>query len=182
LFSDKVDPKEYANLEKSSKGSGAKLNIILPKNNSWGAVSNGLLPDVLPGSKKAGVKGHSTGASLKLAAEGGSVNAFYIVGSDPVKSFSNPELATKALDAAAFVVVQDLFLTETAKLADVVLPACSFAEKTGHFTNIEGRVQKFDATMPPAGDSLPDGEIFIAILKKLGHADGLRLVSDVVAF
>jgi len=65
--------------------------------------------------------------------------------------------------------VQELFLTETAKLADVVLPACSYAEKTGTFTNSEGFVQKVRAGLEPVGDSRPDWEILSALSVMMGY-------------
>jgi predicted molibdopterin-dependent oxidoreductase YjgC len=65
--------------------------------------------------------------------------------------------------------VQDLFLTETAKLATVVLPAASFAEKDGTFTNFEGRVQRIRKVIEPPGNSLPDGEIVLRLAGKMGR-------------
>jgi NADH-quinone oxidoreductase subunit G len=179
LVSDKVDDKAYEKIEAAAKKSGAKLSIVLPKNNSWGAINMGLLPDALPGGKKPSKKGLATWQVFKHSVGKEPIKGLYILGSDPVKSFPHPDAAKKTIEEASFVVVQDLFLTETAKLADVVLPASSFAEKSGHFTNIEGRIQKFDAAFSPLGESLPDGEILISLLEKLGKAENLKLVSDV---
>ena len=64
--------------------------------------------------------------------------------------------------------MQDLFLTETAKQADVFLPACSFVERDGHFTNIEGRVQRFKAAFEPIGESRPDWHILAELLARYG--------------
>jgi formate dehydrogenase alpha subunit len=75
---------------------------------------------------------------------------------------------TQALENLEFLVVQELFLTETAQLADVVLPACSYAEKNGTFTNSEGFVQKVRRGLDPIGDSRPDWEILSAISVLMG--------------
>jgi predicted molibdopterin-dependent oxidoreductase YjgC len=87
----------------------------------------------------------------------------YIVGENPLLSFPNPAVVKKALESLDFLVVQDLFLSETAQLANVVLPAASFAEKEGTFTNFEGRVQHIRKAIEPLGDSLPDWEIILQL-------------------
>jgi NADH-quinone oxidoreductase subunit G len=85
----------------------------------------------------------------------------YIVGTDPVGD-------GEALPKDAFVVVQELFLTETAKRADVVLPAVSFAERDGTYTSAERRVQRFYAALPTTVDARPDWEIFVDIGRRMG--------------
>lgn len=130
--------------------SGARVNVLLPDCNSWGAV-------------KAGVTGASTGHVLS-----GDRKMLYVFGSDPVVRYHDPAKAREALQRAEFVVVQELFLTETAKLASVVLPAASFAEKDGTFFNIEGREQKIKQAIAPRGDSRPDWRIFADLLARLG--------------
>jgi predicted molibdopterin-dependent oxidoreductase YjgC len=83
----------------------------------------------------------------------------YIMGENPVVSGRDADLVRECLQEMDFVVVQDIFLTETAEYADVVLPAASFAEKDGTFTNTERRVQRVHRAIPPRGDSKPDWEI-----------------------
>ncbi|MCL0092195.1 molybdopterin-dependent oxidoreductase, partial [Dehalococcoidia bacterium] len=83
----------------------------------------------------------------------------YIMGENPVLSDPHADLVCKCLEEMDFVVVQDIFLTETAKYADVVLPAASFAEKDGTFINTERRVQRIRRAVKPRGDSKPDWEI-----------------------
>ena len=83
----------------------------------------------------------------------------YIMGENPVLSDPHADLVRKCLEEMDFVVVQDIFLTETAKYADVVLPAASFAEKDGTFINTERRVQRIRRAVKPRGDSKPDWEI-----------------------
>ena len=82
---------------------------------------------------------------------------------NPLLSFPEGSLAAEALAAVDFLVVQDMFLTETAKLADVVLPAASFAEKDGTFTNFEGRVSRVRRAIDPVGESLPDWEAILRL-------------------
>jgi len=84
-------------------------------------------------------------------------------------SFPNPNLIKEALASLDFLVVHDMFLTETAKLANVVLPAASFAEKEGTFTNFEGRVQRVRRVIEPLGDSLPDWEIILRLANSMGY-------------
>ena len=125
--------------------------------NSRGAADMGLLPDMLPGylpiaDKKAREKfGTTWGASLPekagldargmlRAAANGQLHALYVVGANPVKTFGVPG-ATERLGKLDFLVVQDLFLTETAQIADIVLPAASAYEKNGTMTNTSGEVQ-----------------------------------------
>jgi predicted molibdopterin-dependent oxidoreductase YjgC len=98
----------------------------------------------------------------------GKVKGMYIVGENPVLSFPNSTLVTEALASLEFLVVQDMFLTETAKLAHVVLPAASFTEKEGTFTNFEGRVQWINRVIAPLGDSLPDSEITLRLADSMG--------------
>ena len=129
---------------------GAKVNLLLPDCNSWGA-------------KKAGVDGGEMAQILS-----GNLKMLYIMGSDPVVRYHDPAKAQKAVQQAEFVVVQELFLTETAKLADVVLPAVSFAEKDGTFINIEGREQKIKQAIAPRGDSRPDWRILADLMARLG--------------
>ena len=93
----------------------------------------------------------------------------HIMGSDPAKEYYDSALAKKALTGAAFVVVQDMFLTETAKLADVVLPAASAYEKNGTVTNVCGEVQKLKKALNTMGTK-PDLEIMGLIGREMGLA------------
>lgn len=98
----------------------------------------------------------------------GEMKALYVVGMDPAYSLSNINLVQEAFRKAEFVVFQDLFLTGSAEFADVVLPAASFAEKWGTFTNLERRVQLIREAIPPVGDSRPDWWITCEIAKRMG--------------
>ena len=137
---------------------GAKLNLLLPDANSWGAVKAGLLP----GESGFDADGIFTGAAS------GAIKLLYVVGSDPAVRYHDPALARRALERAELTVVQELFLTETAKCADLILPAASFAEKDGTLVNIEGREQKINQAIDPRGESRPDWRIFSDLLARLG--------------
>ena len=90
------------------------------------------------------------------------------MGSDPAVRYHDPALAQRALERAELTVVQELFLTETARRADLILPAASFAEKDGTFVNIEGREQKINQAIDPCGGSRPDWRILSDLLARLG--------------
>ena len=91
-------------------------------------------------------------------------------GREPVLTDADATHVRKALEEIDFLVVQDIFLTETAQLADVVLPAASFAEKDGTFTNTERRVQRVRKAVEPAGDARPDWWIVGQVAKRMGAA------------
>ncbi|GBC95137.1 NADH-quinone oxidoreductase subunit G [bacterium HR16] len=164
------------------------LNILLPEVNSHGAADMGVLPDVLPGyarvdddaarqrieglweEKLPAEPGMSTQAMLEAAARG-QMQVLYIIGEDIAQKYHDTELAQRALESAGLVVVQDLFLTETAQYADVVLPAASVAEKEGTFTNTERRVQRFwKAFNSPSPDVKSDLSIFTELAVYLGKS------------
>jgi len=149
-------------------------------NNGRGASDMGTLPDFLPGYQNLDdVQVRSNfearwgcqlpaGAGLTAletigGAKEGRIKGMYIVGENPAVGFPNSNFVRQALGSLDFLVVQDMFLTETAKLAKVVLPAASFAEKEGTFTSFDGTVQKIRKALEPIGDSLPDWEIILRL-------------------
>ncbi len=123
-----------------------------------GKANNGLLP-LWPHNNTQGVFDMLNAPGLGSAS--GEVKALYIVGTDPIGEGHN-------LPKADFMVVQELFMTETAKQADVVLPALSWAERDGTFTNAERRVQRYYKGLPPTGQAKADWEIFSNIAAALG--------------
>jgi len=131
------------------------LIALYPHNNSQGAMDMGV------------VSNPST--PLHSAQD---AKAMYVMACDPASdgNFAKPD----------FLVVQDLFLTETAKLADVVLPAQSFAERDGTFTNTERRVQLFRAALKPIGDSQPDWAIIAEIARRMGADWGYKNSAQVM--
>jgi len=96
------------------------------------------------------------------------IKAMYLIGENPVLSDADSSHVEHMLADLEFLVVQDMFLTETARLADIVLPATSFAEKDGTFTNTERRVQRVRQAIEPIGDSKPDWWITCQIARKMG--------------
>ncbi|MFC7076910.1 formate dehydrogenase subunit alpha [Haloarcula halophila] len=111
--------------------------------------------------------GHYT-TQMFLAADRGDLRGMYIIGENSALSEPGVNHAEEVLEELEFLVVQDLFVTETAEYADVVLPACSFVEKTGTFTNTDRTVQMVKEVMEPKGDSRPDWEILQALANRMG--------------
>jgi NADH-quinone oxidoreductase subunit G len=157
-------------------GFGDRVAYVGTEGNSQGALDMGLLPAFLPGhfsvtddavrerlGKLWGVEPPAEpGLSYRQMLDG-AVQALFVMGDDPAQ---DPRVGQKLLDLN-FLVVQDLFLTETAKLADVVLPAASFAEGDGTFTNLERRVQRAPQAIRAAGESRPDWSILVALVEHL---------------
>jgi formate dehydrogenase major subunit len=131
------------------------LLLLHEKCNSQGAIDIGTLFKEDPDGKRDFLK----------EAEEGKLRALYLVGRNPlVPSFP---FGSQALEKLRLLIVQDLFMTETAKRAHVVLPASSFVEKGGTFTNLERRIQKMIPLRPPLAQSKPDFEIFLQLLSLL---------------
>jgi formate dehydrogenase major subunit len=103
------------------------------------------------------------------AAVDGSLKALWVIGDDLVHTNPNSPHVEQAMRCLDFLVVQDLFMTETARFADVVLPASSFLEKSGTFTNAERRVQRVHAALRPYADSRSDGRILCDIMQRFGY-------------
>jgi len=101
-------------------------------------------------------------------AQAGKLKGMFIVGENPAASFPRPSLVRKALESLEFLVVADMFLTETARLADVVLPSASFAEKEGTVTNFEGRTQPVRKAIEPISQCLPDWKMVLQLSKEMG--------------
>lgn len=102
------------------------------------------------------------------AALAGKLKALWIMGEDVAQTDPNTEHVKAALNALDFLVVQELFMTPTCEFADVILPASSFLEKSGTFTNGERRVQRVNATIPPLAGTKPDGQIMCEIMQRMG--------------
>jgi formate dehydrogenase alpha subunit len=102
-------------------------------------------------------------------AEAGALKAFYVFGEDPVLSEPNQTKVIESLKKLEFLAVQEIFMTETAKLAHVVLPATCFAEKDGTFTNTERRVQRVRKAVDPPGEARPDWRILCDVAAAMGY-------------
>jgi formate dehydrogenase alpha subunit len=169
---------------------GGGVNPLRGQNNVQGACDMGALPNVFPGYQKViaeevvqkfeqawDVTGMDNKVGLTVTemlngAEKGTFRALYVLGENPM--ISDPDLnhAEHCLRSLDFLVVQDIFLTETATLADVVLPGISWAEKLGTFTNSERRVQFVRPAVPAPGEAKPDWWIIGEIARRMGN-DGL---------
>jgi len=123
------------------------------------------------------------------AALEGKLKSIWIIGEDVVQTDPNTQKVIRALEATELVIVQELFMTETAKYADVILPGASFLEKSGTFTNGERRVQAVRQVVDPLAGTKPDGQIIVDIMNRMGYAqpdytpDGmLEEISQIVPF
>ena len=165
---------------------GCGLGALAEENNDQGALEMGAAPEFWPGvSDQVDAAGRDRlsqlwreelprqpGASLvemlDLAGKG-RLKAMFIVGENPVGTLPPAARSREALAALDLLVVQELFPTETSELAHVVLPASSYAEKNGTFTNSEGHVQAVRQAIEPLGESRPDWEIESALSILLGY-------------
>ena len=171
------------NVGKQSSG----VNPLRGQNNVQGACDMGALPNVLPGYQKVTDEKvrekfeTAWGVSLSPdpglthveifdAADRGEIKAMYIVGENPIISEANSLHVAEAIEKLEFLIVQDIFLSETARLADVVLPAGSFAEKNGTFTNTERRVQRVRKVIEPVGQARPDWRITCQLAQAMGKS------------
>jgi len=107
------------------------------------------------------------------------IRGLYVFGEDPVVADANISHVQAALEEVDFLVVQDIFLTDTAKAADVVLPAACFAEKDGTFTNTERRVQRVRKAVAPPGKAKPDWRIFCDLSRKMGYDLKYKSAEDI---
>jgi formate dehydrogenase alpha subunit len=165
---------------------GTGLSPLRGQNNVQGACDVGALPNVLPGyqavsdpAKREPVRaewgvgtlpekpGLTMGEMIQGALEG-RVKAMYIMGENPIMSDPDMLHTSKSLMNLQFLVVQDIFPTETVVMADVVFPAAAFAEKEGTFTNTERRVQRVRKAVEPPGEAKPDWEIITLLALKMG--------------
>jgi formate dehydrogenase major subunit len=102
----------------------------------------------------------------------------YIVGGDPMMVVPDVNNVKKALEQSKFLVVQDIFLSETGKLADVVLPAASWVEREATHTWIDRRVQKIEKLIDPPGEARPDWQIICQLAERMGHKDKFNFSSS----
>ena len=169
------------NVGKPSTG----VNPLRGQSNVQGACDMGALPNVYPGYQKVidpevrrmfeqawGCRLPEspglTHTEIFDAVAEGKIKALYLVGENPILSEANANHVKEVLQKLEFLVVQDIFLTETAEFADVVLPAATSAEKDGTFTNTERRVQRVRKAVQPPGEARPDTWITCQIAKRLG--------------
>jgi formate dehydrogenase major subunit len=175
---------------------GTGLHPLRGQNNVQGASDAGLIPMMFPDYQRVDSEpaiekfeeawgrpldnqpGLTVTEIVGSALKGG-VRGMYMMGENPFLSDPNVNKVRKALAALEFLVVQDIFLTETAEFADVVLPATSFLEKEGTYTNTDRRVQIGRKVLDPPGDARPDWEIIREISTRIGLPMEYESVSDV---
>jgi formate dehydrogenase major subunit len=181
---------------------GGGVNPLRGQNNVQGACDMGGLPDVYSGYQKvvdpqarqrmaeawnvaelpdqAGMQA----TQMIPAAHDGTLKALYVIGENPLVSDPDVNHAEKSLKHLDFLVVQDIFLTETARLADVALPGVCFAEKDGTFANTERRVQRVRKAVEPPGQAWDDWKIICEIATRLGYEmayDNSRQIMEEIA-
>lgn len=165
---------------------GCGVNPIRGQNNVQGACDMGAAPNQFPGYQnidKPGILekfenawGTKLNPEIGLKATecfehmGDKIKGLFIFGEDPVRTDPNTKHVIHALESLDFLVVDELFMTDTAKLADVILPGRSYAEKEGTFTNTERRVQRVRKAVEIEGETKPDTWIFSEIMRRMGYA------------
>ncbi|PKN61326.1 MAG: formate dehydrogenase subunit alpha [Deltaproteobacteria bacterium HGW-Deltaproteobacteria-15] len=165
---------------------GTGFSPLRGQNNVQGACDMGVLPNVFPGYQR--VDNAEARAKFEKAwgtslngrpgltlvemfheAHQNRLKTLYVVGENPMLSEADLNQARTAMSKVDLLVVQDLFLTETAQFADVVLPAAAFSEKEGTFTNTERRVQRVRKAFEPPGEAKPDWQIIESVANAMGY-------------
>jgi len=179
------------NVGKESSG----INPLRGQNNVQGACDMGALPNNFPGYQKVyddearrnfekhwGVKlDNNVGLSLPHILNGAYNNIIkflYVMGENPIVSDPDSNHVKASLNKVEFLVVQDIFMTETAEYADVILPASTYAEKEGTFTNTERRIQMVRKAIDPVGKSKPDGLIIQELMQQLGYGNSIQTAKE----
>ncbi len=178
---------------------GVGLNPLRGQNNVQGAADMGVQPHQGAGylnvndpeiqayyAQKYGIAQMPKKEGMKVpemldAAIKGKLKALYIKGEDTVMTDPNTNHSIKAFENLELIVVQELFMTATSELADVILPASSYFEKNGTFTNGERRVQRVNKVIEPIGNTKPDGQIIIDMMHYLGYDQPTGLQYDAAA-
>jgi NADH-quinone oxidoreductase chain G len=155
------------------------FNLLWEYNNSQGALDMGVLPDRLPGFAETKEKKGLNFIQILEAINQGKIKAMYVMGSDPVRFFPDRDYVKSTLKKLDFLVVQDIFLSETAKLADLILPGTSFAEKDGTFTSSERRIQKIKKAFKPLDDSKADWEIILNLASWMDYEFKYQTAGDI---
>lgn len=180
------------NLGKTKAG----VNPLRGQNNVQGACDMGALPNVYTGYQAVndpkvhqkfeeawGVSlSQDKGLTIPAVLEGiehDTVKMLYVFGENPMRSDPDINHVQHCLEHVDFLVVQDIFLTETAELADVVLPGATFAEKDGTFSSTERRVQRIRKAVEPIGDSLADWQIFVRLMQAMGYPANYSSAEDI---
>ena len=176
---------------------GTGFSPLRGQNNVQGACDMGALPNVYPGYQRVNVAENRakfesawgttlsetpgmTVTEMVDAVHQGKIKAMYMIGENPIMSEPYMSHVKQALQQLEFLVVQDIFPTETAFLADVILPAAAFAEKDGTYTNTERRVQKMCQAVEPPGEARPDWQIISELSEKMGYPLGYQNTAEIM--
>ena len=193
------DPRLAESVAAFARRQGATLLPLVHRGNTFGALDMGVAPDLLPGRVSTVADGGATelvsawgrlpiesgldALGIAAAAADGEIGCLILYGSDPVRDLVGFD-GGAALSGARFVVAIDLFLTDSSRRADVVLPALGFAEKMGTVTNLEGRVQKVNRLVPGPGQARADWSILDDLATRMGSPISLvseKHISDEIA-
>ncbi len=172
---------------------GGGVNPLRGQNNVQGACDMGGLPDVYPGYQKVTIDAarekfeaawgaplsRSVGATVTEMMPGiqsEKIKALYIVGEDPIMSDPNSNHIRECLEECKLVILQEIFPSETAPFADILLPGASFAEKAGTFTNTERRIQLVRKAINPPGSAREDWDIVCDLARRI-LSEGIRQVN-----
>jgi predicted molibdopterin-dependent oxidoreductase YjgC len=177
-----------------NKAGSARILPLARRGNIFGALDMGLAPDLFPGrvatddagraalAEAWGEPPSSRGKDTRAMLEGldsGEIRFLLLVGADPVRDVPDPRQAVLAMDSAEYVVSIDLFVNDSNREADIVLPAAGFAEKEGTVTNLEGRVQKVNVIAPIPGQGRPEWAILDDLADRAGRPIGLATAESI---
>lgn len=173
---------------------GTGLNPLRGQNNVQGCSDSGGLPNVYTAYQKVDDAATKTkfeqfwgrelndepgltATEMVTGAAHGDIRSMYVVGENPMISEPNQNHTRHALEQLEFLVCQDIFINETGEMADVILPATSFAEKDGTFTNSDRRIQRVRQAVPAVGQSRPDWEIICDLGRRVEQRLGVKLTA-----
>lgn len=145
-----------------------KLLVCPPHAGSQGLIDMGVHPSLDAGYEIPTTSGRDTRAILEAAAAG-ELDALLLFGADVIADFPDADLATRALEGGAYIVVVELFPTETAARADILLPSVAYAEREGTFTNLERRIQKLEPLTEPPGVAREPWRVCASLARALGE-------------
>jgi len=176
---------------------GTGFSPLRGQNNVQGACDMGALPNVYPGYQRVNVAENRlkfesawgttlsetpgiTVTEMVDAVHQGKIKAMYVIGENLIMSEPYMSHVKQALQQLEFLVVQDIFPTETAVLADIILPAAAFAEKDGTYTNTERRVQRLSKAVDSPGEAKPDWQIVSELAENMGYPFGYQDTADIM--
>ena len=157
----------------------ARMLVCPPHAGSQGLIDMGVHPGLAPGYENAPVEGGKDTRAILEAAAAGEIDTLVLFGADLLTDFPDHDLARRALESEAFVIVVELFATDTVGYADLVLPSAAYAERDGTFTNLERRLQKLEQLVTPPGSAREPWKICDGLAAALGQEWKWRTTEDV---